>query len=90
MSGIRAGGWFKGVALGLLVIAGSEGFTGAACLASLAAFRAGAGLVYLACPQSLNDIYEVKLTEVITIPVPEPPSHRCFGAESVEAVHGAC
>jgi NAD(P)H-hydrate epimerase len=70
----------------ILVIAGSEGFTGAACLASEAAFRAGAGLVYLACPQSLNDIYEVKLTEVITIPVPEPSGHRCFGAESVEAV----
>ncbi|MBW3622676.1 MAG: NAD(P)H-hydrate dehydratase [Armatimonadetes bacterium] len=70
----------------VLVIAGAEGFTGAACLSAETAFRAGSGLVYLACPRSLNDIYEVKLTEVITLPVPEPQDRRCFGVESVEAV----
>ncbi|MCD6363782.1 MAG: NAD(P)H-hydrate dehydratase [Synergistetes bacterium] len=53
----------------VLVIAGSRGFTGASALASMAALRIGAGLVYLAVPESLNDIMEVKLTEVITIPV---------------------
>lgn len=55
----------------VLVIAGSRGFTGAATLTSLSALRIGAGLVYLAVPESLNDILEVKLTEVITIPVSE-------------------
>jgi NAD(P)H-hydrate epimerase len=78
----------KGARGKLLVIAGAEGFTGAACLSSEAALRAGSGLVYLACPQSLNDIYEIKLTEVITRPVPEPLDRRCFGAESVDAVAG--
>jgi NAD(P)H-hydrate epimerase len=67
-------------------VAGAEGFTGAACLSSDAALRSGAGLVYLACPRSLNDIYEVKLTEVVTRPVPEPLEFRCFGSESVDAV----
>lgn len=49
-------------------VAGSEGFTGAACLTSEAALRAGAGLSYLCIPQSLNPILETKLTEVITWP----------------------
>jgi NAD(P)H-hydrate epimerase len=55
----------------VLVIAGSVGMTGAACLAAESALRAGAGLVTLAIPQSLNFIVETKLTSVITFPVPE-------------------
>jgi hydroxyethylthiazole kinase-like uncharacterized protein yjeF len=54
-------------------ICGSAGLTGAAALASISALRAGAGLVTLAIPQSLNDIMEVKLTEVMTVPVDETP-----------------
>ena len=55
----------------ILVIAGSVGYTGAAALSSLAALRIGAGLVTLAIPASLNDVMEVKLTEIITRPMPE-------------------
>ncbi|GAG23655.1 unnamed protein product, partial [marine sediment metagenome] len=55
----------------LLVIGGSPGLTGAAALCSLSALRAGAGLVTLAIPESLNPILEVKLTEVMTKPLPE-------------------
>jgi hydroxyethylthiazole kinase-like uncharacterized protein yjeF len=55
----------------VLVIAGSAGMTGAACLSAEAALRVGAGLVTVGCPASINDILEVKLTEVITFPLPE-------------------
>jgi len=57
----------------LLVIAGSVGKTGAAAMASEAAIRVGAGLVTLAIPKSLNPIMEMKLTEVMTEPLPETP-----------------
>ena len=55
----------------LLVLAGSTGKTGAAALTSLGALRAGAGLVTLGIPESLNPIVENKLTEAMTFPLPE-------------------
>ncbi|MFH1502277.1 MAG: NAD(P)H-hydrate dehydratase [Candidatus Eisenbacteria bacterium] len=61
----------KGTFGRVLVVAGSVGYSGAAALASSAALRSGAGLVCLACPSSLNDVLEAKLTEVITAPLPE-------------------
>jgi NAD(P)H-hydrate epimerase len=68
----------------LLVIAGSVGKTGAAAMACQAALRMGAGLVTLAIPKSLNPIMEMKLTEVMTEPLPETPkqtlSLRAFSA----------
>ncbi len=57
----------------LLVIAGSVGKTGAAAMACQAALRMGAGLVTLVIPKSLNAIMEMKLTEVMTEPLPETP-----------------
>ena len=57
----------------LLVIAGSVGKTGAAAMACEAALRMGAGLVTLAIPKSLNAIMEMKLTEVMTEPLPRNP-----------------
>jgi len=54
-----------------LVIAGSLGMTGAAVLTSLACLRSGAGTVTLGIPQSLNPILEEKLTEIMTIVLPE-------------------
>lgn len=68
----------------LLVIAGSVGKTGAAAMACQAARRMGAELVTLAIPKSLNPIMEMKLTEVMTEPLPETPkqtlSLRAFHA----------
>ena len=55
----------------VLIIAGSVGFTGAACLCAQGALRVGAGLVTVGCPASVNDILEVKLTEAMTFPLPE-------------------
>ncbi|MCD6359732.1 MAG: NAD(P)H-hydrate dehydratase [Armatimonadetes bacterium] len=71
MSPARPADMHKGDAGRLLVVAGSRGMTGAAALSALAAGRSGTGLVYLACPASLNDILEVKCTEVLTRPMPE-------------------
>ena len=53
----------------LLVLAGSQGMTGAACLSAMSAYRSGAGLVKVVVPKSLNSIFEIKLTESMTIPV---------------------
>ncbi|NLJ69207.1 MAG: NAD(P)H-hydrate dehydratase, partial [Firmicutes bacterium] len=61
----------KGTFGHLLILAGSPGMTGAAALAAEAALRTGVGLVTVGIPQSLNDILEVKLTEAMTIPLPE-------------------
>jgi NAD(P)H-hydrate epimerase len=61
----------KGTYGHLLVVAGARGKTGAAVLACRAAMRAGAGLVTLAAPRSLNDIFASSLVEVMTEPLTE-------------------
>jgi hydroxyethylthiazole kinase-like uncharacterized protein yjeF len=73
----------KGTYGHLVVLAGSVGKTGAAAMASEAALRAGAGLVTLGVPASLNDILEVKLTEAMTLPLPEAPGTRALGAAAL-------
>ncbi len=57
----------------VLVVAGSRGMVGAACLAASSALRAGAGLVKLAVPKSVWDIAAAKLTCVMTAGWPETP-----------------
>ncbi len=59
----------KGTYGHLLVVAGSRGKTGAAILACRAAMRSGAGLVTLAAPRSLNNIFASSLVEVMTEPL---------------------
>jgi len=59
----------KGTYGHLLVVAGSRGKTGAAIMACHAAMRTGAGLVTLAAPRSLNNIFASNLLEVMTEPL---------------------
>lgn len=53
----------------VLVVGGSRGLTGAICMAATAAIRTGAGYATAAVPGSLEQIFEVKLTEVMTVGV---------------------
>lgn len=55
----------------ILLLCGSRGFTGAAALAAMGALRSGAGLVYLAVPESIYAIEAVKVTEPVVLPLPD-------------------
>ena len=75
----------KGDAGRLLIVAGSVGMTGAAALTALAATRSGAGLVYITCPESINDTLEIKCTEALTRPMPET-ADRSLALEAAEPI----
>ena len=62
----------------VLIVGGSRGMTGAVCMSSMAAIRAGAGYATVGAPDSLEPILEVKLTEVMTV-----------GLESIDGSLGA-
>ena len=54
----------------ILIVAGSRGKSGAAVMAGLAALRAGAGLVTIACPESALDAIAAHSPELMTEPLP--------------------
>ena len=61
----------KGTFGKLLIIAGSQGMTGAAFLSALSAYRAGSGLVRLAVPQSCLDTLSILIPEAVFTIIPE-------------------
>jgi hydroxyethylthiazole kinase-like uncharacterized protein yjeF len=55
----------------VLVIGGSIGKAGAACMAGMAALRTGAGLVTVACPKSVQPTIAAYAPELMTVPLDE-------------------
>jgi NAD(P)H-hydrate epimerase len=69
----------------VFILAGSVGLTGAAAMCSESALKSGAGAVILGIPESLNDAMEEKLTEVMTVPLPET-SERTFSMKGMRNI----
>lgn len=66
----------------VLLLCGSRGYTGAAAMAAMGALRSGAGMVYLAVPESIYVIEAVKLTEPVVLPMPD--ANGMFSSETSE------
>jgi ADP-dependent NAD(P)H-hydrate dehydratase / NAD(P)H-hydrate epimerase len=69
----------------VLVVGGSRGLTGAPMLAAMAAFRADAGYVTVAAPESVLPVLEGRLLEAVKRPLPEDTSGRLL-PRSADAV----
>lgn len=79
---VREVGAHKGSAGGVLIIAGSPQYPGAAVLAARSAGRNGAGIVYLATPRSVISTVASAIPEVAFVPLPETTS----GPEALSAM----
>lgn len=55
----------------VLIVAGSKGKTGAAIMAAKACMRTGAGLVTIGVPETLMDVFQMRVTEEMTLPLPD-------------------
>jgi NAD(P)H-hydrate epimerase len=77
----------KGTFGTLLAVCGSLDYTGAALLAGAAALRAGAGLVILCVPASLQPIVAGRIPELITLGLPETAPHGVDPAAAAEVLH---
>jgi hydroxyethylthiazole kinase-like uncharacterized protein yjeF len=55
----------------VLVVAGSRGKTGASLMAARACLRTGAGLVTIGIPESLADVFQSRVTEEMTLILPD-------------------
>ncbi|MDQ3412544.1 MAG: NAD(P)H-hydrate dehydratase [Chloroflexota bacterium] len=72
---------------GLVVVAGSPGYAGAAILTTMAASRAGAGIVMTAISRSLSLALNIHVPEAVIIPLPDGDSSASGrrAAELIEA-----
>jgi NAD(P)H-hydrate epimerase len=70
----------KGSCGHVLVVGGSSGMAGAPAMCARAAVRSGSGLVTVAVPASLQPVLEIKLTEELTLGLPEEKGSLDWGA----------
>ena len=82
----RASDAHKGTFGRVLVIAGSARYPGAAVLAAKAAYRAGAGLVTIATPQSIATHMISAVPEATLLPLPEYDAGVISGHDAWEVV----
>jgi NAD(P)H-hydrate epimerase len=75
----------------VVVVGASRGLTGAVCLSAQAATRTGAGYATVAVPAELEQIFEVKLTEVMSVGCAsrEGRLRRAASEQIMEATDGA-
>lgn len=72
----------------VIICGGSRGLTGAVCLSATAAIRSGAGYATVVVPAELEQIFEVKLTEVMSVGCPS--REGVFRAAAEEQIVAAC
>ena len=82
----RASDAHKGTFGRVLVIAGSTRYPGAAILAAKAAYRAGAGLVTIATPQSIATHLISSVPEATLLPLPEYDAGVISGHDAWEVI----
>ena len=96
---IRAADGHKGTFGTLVCVCGSLDYAGAALLCGTAAARAGAGLVALAVPRSLQSVFAGRVPELVTLGLPvggdpidvDPiPAVRAIEAEAADALVVGC
>ena len=80
----------KGTFGTLMVVAGSLDYLGAALLVSLAAVRAGTGLVCAAVPRSLQGLVAGRVMEVVTLGLPERSPGEVDPDGAAEAIRRPC
>lgn len=71
----------------VLLLAGSVGKTGAALMAARACLRAGCGLLTMGVPEVLAPLFQVRVTEEMTLPLPETET-GCLSSRALEPVLG--
>jgi ADP-dependent NAD(P)H-hydrate dehydratase / NAD(P)H-hydrate epimerase len=77
----------KGTFGKVLAIAGSIDYAGAALLVCRAAGRAGAGLVTLAIPESLQPLFAAKVVEATTMALPEDDVEEVDPEPAIARIH---
>ena len=70
----------------LLIVAGSEGYTGAPVFAAEGALRSGAGLVYLGVPRDVYPMVATRCSSAMPFPLPDDTEQRVERARSCDVV----